>query len=59
MEFFIVSSHEKEIVWDTTKSNETPMKLLDIGKLGGLEWNSQTELEEGVRKSYEWYLGNN
>ena len=34
----------------------TPQKLLDVSKLKALGWESQTELENGVRATYQWYL---
>ncbi len=40
--------YEGEIVWDTSKPDGTPRKLLDVSKLKGLGWESQTELEEGL-----------
>jgi len=50
---------EWEIVWDVDKPNWTPRKLLDVSKLEKLWWKYKTELEEGVKKSYEWFLENN
>ena len=40
--------YEGEVVWDTSKPDGTPRKLLDVSKLKGLGWESQTELEEGL-----------
>ncbi len=34
----------------------TPQKLLDVSKLKALGWESQTELEDGIRATYQWYL---
>ncbi|MDE6578227.1 MAG: GDP-L-fucose synthase [Muribaculaceae bacterium] len=50
--------YEGKIVWDTTKPNGTPRKLLDVSKAAGLGWNYRTELEEGVRLAYEDFLNN-
>lgn len=47
-----------EILWDTTKPNGTPRKLLDISKASGLGWTYKTEIEDGIRFSYEDYLNN-
>jgi GDP-L-fucose synthase len=47
-----------EILWDTTKPNGTPRKLLDISKATGLGWTYKTEIEDGIRFSYEDYLNN-
>jgi GDP-L-fucose synthase len=44
------------IEWDTTKPDGTPRKLLDVSKLHSLGFHHQTSLEEGIKKTYEWYL---
>lgn len=50
--------YEGEILWDTTKPNGTPRKLLDVSKARELGWTYKTELEEGVRLAYEDFLNN-
>lgn len=50
--------YEGKIVWDTTKPNGTPRKLLDVSKAEALGWKYHTELEEGLKKSYEDFLNN-
>ncbi len=47
---------EGAVVWDTTKPDGTPKKLLDISRIKGLGWEPKTALEDGIRKTYEWYL---
>ena len=47
-----------EILWDTSKPNGTPRKLLDVSKAEKLGWKYRTELEEGIRLSYEDFLHN-
>jgi len=47
-----------DILWDTTKPNGTPRKLLDVSKAKALGWTYKTELEEGIRLSYEDFLHN-
>lgn len=47
-----------EIVWDTTKPNGTPRKLLDVSKARYLGWSYQTELSDGVRLAYQDFLNN-
>ena len=44
-----------QIAWDTTKPNGTPRKLIDVDKLHRLGWHHSVEIEDGVRKLYEWY----
>lgn len=53
-----VVGYEGEIRWDTTKPNGTPRKLLDVSKSQKLGWTYKTELEEGIRLSYQDFLNN-
>lgn len=46
------------IVWDTTKPDGTPRKLLDVSKLHNLGWKHSTELAEGIKMVYQWYKSN-
>ena len=46
------------IVFDATKPDGTPRKLLDVGRLHALGWRHTTELEEGIRRTYQWFLEN-
>ena len=47
-----------KIEWDTTKPNGTPRKLLDVSKATALGWTYSTELEDGLKLSYEDFLHN-
>ena len=49
---------EGEILWDTSKPNGTPRKLLDVSKATALGWKYKVDLEEGVRLAYEDFLNN-
>ena len=53
-----VIGYAGEIRWDASKPNGTPRKLLDVSKATGLGWTYRTELEEGIRLSYEDFLSN-
>jgi GDP-L-fucose synthase len=46
------------IVFDRSKPDGTPRKLLDVGKIGALGWRARTSLEDGIRATYDWYLAN-
>lgn len=46
------------IVFDRSKPDGTPRKLLDVSKMNGLGWRARTRLHDGVRATYEWYLAN-
>ena len=50
--------HQGEIVWDKTKPDGTPRKLMDIGKLNCRGWNSKIALEDGIVETYSWFLDN-
>ena len=50
--------YEGEILWDPSKPNGTPRKLLDVSKAKKLGWTYKTELEDGIRLSYEDFLNN-
>jgi GDP-L-fucose synthase len=51
-----VVGYEGTIVFDPTKPDGTPRKLLDCSKLHGMGWNHRVELEEGLRLAYEDFL---
>ena len=53
-----VVGYEGGILWDTTKPNGTPRKLLDVSKAKALGWTYKTELEDGIRLAYEDFLHN-
>jgi GDP-L-fucose synthase len=45
-----------EILWDFTKPNGTPRKVLNVDKIKALGWEPKIGLHEGIQKTYEWYL---
>jgi GDP-L-fucose synthase len=49
---------DAELVFDTSKPDGTPRKLLDISRLRQLGWQPRISLEDGVRDTYQWFLGN-
>ena len=53
-----IVGYEGEIKWDTSKPNGTPRKLLDVSKSASLGWKYRTELEDGIRLSYQDFLTN-
>lgn len=46
---------EGEIVFDSTKPDGTPRKLVDVSKLHSLGWTHQVDIEEGVNRLFRWY----
>ena len=53
-----VVCYEGEILWDLSKPNGTPRKLLNVSKATELGWRYRVELEEGIRLSYADFLNN-
>lgn len=47
-----------EIVYDTTKPDGTPQKLLDISRLRELGWSARISLRDGIKQAYDWYANN-
>ena len=47
-----------ELVFDTSKPDGTPRKVLDVKKINELGWQSKTNLENGLKISFEWFLNN-
>jgi GDP-L-fucose synthase len=45
-----------EIVFDTTKPDGTPRKLLDVRRMAHLGWKAKITLKEGIKQTYGWYL---
>lgn len=50
--------YQGKIVWDTTRPNGTPRKLLDVSKAAALGWIYKTELTDGIRLAYADFLSN-
>lgn len=53
-----VIGHTGEILWDTEKPDGTPRKLMDVSKMHSLGWKHKVGLEEGITKTYQWFLEN-
>ena len=51
-----IVGYQGDILFDSTKPDGTPRKLLDVSRLTSLGWKAATPLEEGIRRTYEWYL---
>ena len=50
--------HEGEIVWDASKPDGTPRKLMDVSKMNANGWKAQIALPEGIRSTIEWFVSN-
>ena len=53
-----VVGYKGNILWDKSKPDGTPRKLMDVSKMRDLGWSSSTELTEGIEKTYQWFLEN-
>ena len=53
-----IIGYEGQILWDTTRPNGSPRKLLDVSKATRLGWTYKTELADGIRLAYEDFLNN-
>ena len=53
-----VIGYKGAFVYDKTKPDGTPQKLLDVTKITRLGWVPKTALPEGIRRTYEWYSQN-
>ncbi|KUY27435.1 GDP-L-fucose synthase family protein [Elizabethkingia ursingii] len=53
-----IIGHRGEIRWDESKPDGTPRKLMNVSKLHELGWNHKINLEEGIKRTYQWFLAN-
>ena len=53
-----VTGHKGNIVWDAEKPDGTPRKLMDVSKMKNVGWSYTTELQQGIEKTYAWFLEN-
>ncbi|PZX47702.1 GDP-L-fucose synthase [Algoriphagus chordae] len=53
-----IVGHTGEIKWNSIKPDGTPRKLMDVSKMENAGWKAKIGLEEGIRKTYDWFLAN-
>lgn len=53
-----VVGFEGKVVFDSTKPDGTPRKLMDVSRLAALGWKYRVDLELGLSKTYQWFLDN-
>jgi len=51
-----VVGYKGSVEWDTSKPDGTPRKVLDVARIRELGWQPRIGLEEGIRRTYDWYL---
>jgi GDP-L-fucose synthase len=53
-----VASWSGSFEYDSTKPDGMPRKVMDVSRLKALGWSAKTELEQGLRLAYQWYVDN-
>lgn len=53
-----IVGHKGQIIWDDSKPDGTPRKLMEVSKMHKLGWRHKVELNEGIIKTYSWFLDN-
>ena len=53
-----IVGHKGEIIWDSSKPDGTPRKLMDVSKMHAMGWKHTVDLDEGITKTYQWFLNN-
>ena len=53
-----VTGFRGDLLWDTTKPDGTPRKLLDVSRLARLGWRASISMEDGLRETYHWFTHN-
>ena len=51
-----VTGFKGKIVYDSSKPDGTPRKLMDVTRINNLGWKAKTDLKTGIQKTYKWYL---
>lgn len=50
-----VTGFEGELIFDASKPDGAPRRLMDVSRLKALGWQASIGLEEGLRQTYQWY----
>ena len=53
-----IIGYRGKILWDINKPDGTPRKLMDISRMNKIGWSYSTDLENGIKKTYQWFLKN-
>ena len=53
-----ITGHTGEIIWDSSKPDGTPRKLMNVNKMKKSGWEASMGLEDGIKDTYKWFLEN-
>ncbi len=53
-----IAGYEGEVIYDSSRPDGAPQKLLDVSRLNSLGWKAKTGLRDGITKTYEWFVKN-
>jgi len=53
-----IVGHEGKILWDSSKPDGTPRKLMDVSKMKNEGWQSKIDLDAGIYSTYQWFIEN-
>jgi GDP-L-fucose synthase len=53
-----ITGFKEKVVYDNSKPDGTPRKLMDVSRINKLGWKYKTSLKDGIQKAYDWYLSN-
>jgi GDP-L-fucose synthase len=53
-----ITGFKEKVVYDNSKPDGTPRKLMDVSRINKLGWKYKTSLKDGIQKAYNWYLSN-
>lgn len=53
-----IVGHKGSVAWDHSKPDGTPRKLMDISKMHQLGWKHTVDLEQGIKRTYQWFVEN-
>lgn len=53
-----IVGHTGEIIWDASKPDGTPRKLMDVSKMEKAGWKAKISLKDGISQTYQWFIAN-
>ncbi len=53
-----IMGYDGALIWDTSKPDGTPRKLLDVNRLRSLGWKHKHTLPDGIKKTIDWFILN-